>query len=293
MTYYFFTFRYFLIYNKVLLNVALFLLTIPTMHLKNTVKTIVSALILFSLSEIGTARAEDLVSLTRRATQSTVAIALHSPLKHTAPAMKGTGFVIYDGRFVVTNYHVVDHEVDTTIVEYFVAMLPKSDGFAFQKLNLLEVDLQHDLALFAIESALTPLQLASEELSPAGTDIAIFGYPLGAALGLFPAVHKGIIATITPDYMPVSDSRLLSAQQLERLKKPDLIYQLDITAYPGNSGSPVVDIKSGEVIAVINKVYVKDSKESALTDPSGISYGIPVKHVNALLQRALAKMDGK
>ena len=35
------------------------------------------------------------------------------------------------------------------------------------------------------------------------------------------------------------------------------IFQLDATAYPGNSGSPLYDPESGEVIAVINMVFVK------------------------------------
>ena len=225
--------------------------------------------------------------LTSRATKSTVAVAFHSPLKHTAPSIKGTGFAVFDGKYVVTNYHVVDQDIDPTIVEYYVAMLPEADGFVYQRLELVDIDIKHDLALLRVENALPPLELASDDLEPAGTDIAIFGYPLGAVLGLFPAVHKGIIATHTPDYMPVRDTRSLSSRQLSRLEKPDLIYQLDITAYPGNSGSPVIDISSGKVIAVINKVYVKDGKESALSNPSGISYGIPVKHVNELLHKAL------
>lgn len=261
------------------------------MHQKNSFKTMLSAILALTLTISLAAHAEDLVSLTKRAIQSTVAVAIHSPINHTVPLMKGTGFIVHNGNFVVTNYHVVAQELDPTIVEYYVAMLPNEDGFEVQKLELLEIDTKHDLALFSIKNNLPPLKLAREKLRPAGTDIAIFGYPLGAALGLFPAVHKGIVATVTPDFMPVSDTRALSAKQITRLNKPDLIYQLDITAYPGNSGSPVVDTKTGEVIAVINKVYVKDNKESALTNPSGISYGIPIKHVNTLLDRALAKMD--
>lgn len=62
-----------------------------------------------------------------------------------------------------------------------------------------------------------------------------------------------------------------------------------MTAYPGNSGSPVVNVETGEVFAVINKVYVRDSKESALSHPSGISYAIPIEHVHALLKREMEK----
>ena len=45
------------------------------------------------------------------------------------------------------------------------------------------------------------------------------------------------------------------------------------------------DVKSGKVIGIINKVIVKDAKESALTAPSGISYAIPVAFIEKLLSR--------
>ena len=54
---------------------------------------------------------------------------------------------------------------------------------------------------------------------------------------------------------------------------------------PGNSGSPVYKAATGEVLGVINKVFVKKTKESAITSPSGITYAIPVKHVYALAEK--------
>ncbi|MCW8949129.1 MAG: S1C family serine protease, partial [Sedimenticola sp.] len=63
-------------------------------------------------------------------------------------------------------------------------------------------------------------------------------------------------------------------------------YQLDGTAYPGNSGSPVYDSQSGRVVGVLNSVFVKESKETLLERPSGISYAIPVRYVHALLKDA-------
>ena len=37
------------------------------------------------------------------------------------------------------------------------------------------------------------------------------------------------------------------------------------------------------MVAVINSVFVKASKEGMLSNPSDISYAIPVKHVHQLL----------
>ena len=43
------------------------------------------------------------------------------------------------------------------------------------------------------------------------------------------------------------------------------------------------DPQTGEVIGVINMVFVKSTKESVLSDPSGISYAIPVEYLHKLL----------
>jgi S1-C subfamily serine protease len=67
------------------------------------------------------------------------------------------------------------------------------------------------------------------------------------------------------------------------------VFGLDAIAYPGNSGSPVWRPDTGEVLGVVNSVYVKGSKEAVLTAPSGISYAIPAKYVHQLLEQALPK----
>jgi S1-C subfamily serine protease len=90
------------------------------------------------------------------------------------------------------------------------------------------------------------------------------------------------VAAVAPDINPARNANELTIQMLGRLKRPFMIYQLDATAYPGNSGSPVFDRESGDVIGVINKVFVSAGKEAALSHPSGISYAIPVKHLRKL-----------
>jgi serine protease Do len=61
------------------------------------------------------------------------------------------------------------------------------------------------------------------------------------------------------------------------------VFQLDATAYPGNSGSPVFDPDTGEVIGIINMVLVKAGKESVLAQPSGITYAIPASHLATMI----------
>lgn len=41
--------------------------------------------------------------------------------------------------------------------------------------------------------------------------------------------------------------------------------------------------ESGAVLGILNMVFVKGTKESALTNPSGISYAIPVSFLKALI----------
>ena len=43
------------------------------------------------------------------------------------------------------------------------------------------------------------------------------------------------------------------------------------------------DPASGEVLGVMNMVFVKSTKENVLSDPSGISYAIPVEYLQRLL----------
>jgi S1-C subfamily serine protease len=70
---------------------------------------------------------------------------------------------------------------------------------------------------------------------------------------------------------------------LKKLETPYDVFQLDATAYPGNSGSPLYHVDTGKVIGIINKVFVQGTKENAVSNPSGISYAIPAEHIKRLL----------
>ena len=74
-----------------------------------------------------------------------------------------------------------------------------------------------------------------------------------------------------------------------RQDDPYEVFELDAIAYPGNSGSPVWHPETGEVLGVVNSVYVKGAKEAALSAPSGITYAIPAKYVQAAHRTGLAE----
>jgi S1-C subfamily serine protease len=229
--------------------------------------------------------ANGLPQLIKQTKPSIVGIAMFTPLESRSASILGTGFVIGDGKHIVTNYHVVSRDLDPTIVQYYVALSGTGPNPQMHKMTLLEIDPVHDLALLSIDSTLPALKLAGDNFIDEGTSLYFTGFPIGAVLGLYPATHTGILSAIAPDVNPARNANDLTRQMLSRLKSPFMIYQLDATAYPGNSGSPVFNQQTNEVIGVINKVFVSAGKEAALTNPSGISYAIPAKHVRAIAKR--------
>ncbi len=75
-------------------------------------------------------------------------------------------------------------------------------------------------------------------------------------------------------------------------KSPFMVFQLDGIAYPGSSGSPLYDPETGIVYGIVNMVLVKGKKESALTDPSGISYAISGNYIKSLMNNRIGNKTG-
>lgn len=229
--------------------------------------------------------ANSLASTVKKVSPSVVAVGLKTPLEYKGSKVLGTGFAIGKGNYVVTNYHVVSEPLAVDIVQHYVVLSGTGQVVKELKAEVVAIDPVHDIAILALKGTVAGLSLGEDTLLDIGTDIAFTGFPIGSILGLYPATHRGIIAAITPDAIPAHNADVLTLSLLKRLKTPSLIYQLDATAYPGNSGSPVFSIEDGSVVAIINKVIVKDAKESALSSPSGISYAVPVARINALVKK--------
>jgi S1-C subfamily serine protease len=119
-----------------------------------------------------------------------------------------------------------------------------------------------------------------------GSDIAFIGFPIGGLLGYSHVTHRGLLSAVTQIAPPQPQARALQGTAIRQLREGSFeIYQLDAVAYPGNSGGPVFDLRSGQVIGVINMVLTKASREAAMSAPSGIAYAIPVARVHELLAR--------
>ena len=90
---------------------------------------------------------------------------------------------------------------------------------------------------------------------------------------------------VVPAVLPLPTGAKLTPELSEAIRHPYNLYQLDLVAYPGNSGSPLYDPDDGAVHGIVNSVFVKGTKESALTHPSGISYAIPARYLRELLEK--------
>ena len=218
-----------------------------------------------------------------------VAVGTYNLLASPRFAFRGTGFVVGDGRTLVTNAHVVPDEVteqrQLTLQLGGNRAANQDAATETRKLTLLALDRVHDLAVLQIAGdALPVLTLDANDSAREGQAVAFIGFPIGGLLGFSPVTHRATVSSITPIALPPPNARQLDAASVARLRQgPFNIYQLDGTAYPGNSGGPLFDVETGRVVGVINMVLVKTSKESLLSNPSGITYAIPVRFVRELL----------
>ncbi len=125
-----------------------------------------------------------------------------------------------------------------------------------------------------------------------GQAIAFMGFPIGGALGFSPVTHRGTVSSIAAAALPTPSAQQLNEKTIRGLRTGSFnIFQLDGTAYPGNSGGPLFDPETGDVLGVVNMVFIKGSRESALSNPSGISFAIPSTFIQQLVKRSRTSGD--
>jgi S1-C subfamily serine protease len=234
----------------------------------------------------GAASAE-LTAVVPAVKRSVVGVGTFERTRSPATVFVGTGFVVGDGLSVITNSHVVPASVDSEHMEQLGIVTADGDMVRFRPAQLIARDTEHDLAHLRLTGTPLPaLELLDSDTVLEGQALAFTGYPLGMVLGLHAATHRATLAAITPVVTPSLRSSKLDVRQIAQLQRASYnIFQLDATAYPGNSGSPLYDPASGKVWGVINAVFVKGLKENAITNPSGITYAVPVNYVKQLMQQ--------
>ncbi len=217
---------------------------------------------------------------------SVVAIGTFQKTRRPPSIFRGTGFVIGDGFYVATNAHVLPDKLDQDKNEIIAVFAGNPKTIAIHHATKIAEDRDHDLAILRIDGPpLTAMTLSDSNLVREGETYAFTGFPIGMVLGINAVTHRGLISAITPIVIPQLSGHHLEKKTLARLIAPYDVFQLDATAYPGNSGSPLYQPDSGQVIGIINKVFVRQIKESGTQQPSGISYAMPIKHLQELLKK--------
>jgi S1-C subfamily serine protease len=237
----------------------------------------------------GRAKADELASTILLIKPSVVGIGTMLPTRAPPVTFVATGFVVGDGLSVISNAHAVSASLAADKGEALGIVTGSGSQLQFRPARLAGIDREHDLVHLRLSGAPLPALRLAAEAPLEGAQLAFTGFPLGMMLGLVPATHRATLAAISPIVLPAINSRALNARAVGQLQKPAFaIFQLDGTAYPGNSGSPLFDPASGDVVGVVNMTLLKGSREGAISTPSGISYAIPARHVAELLRQAPA-----
>lgn len=241
------------------------------------------------LAQAGIARA-GLPELVARVRQSVFPVGVFDPLASPRFQFRGTGFVVGDGRLLATSAHVLPEDAAQMPRLAMLVPNPRQPGDAAtgstRALAVQAIDRLRDVALLRIDGPPLPVLALAEAPAREGQSIALVGYPMGGSLGFAPVTHRGIVASIVPVALPGPTASQLDAAAVARLRQGPLdVYQLDATAFPGNSGGPLLDEASGQVLGLVNMVLANGSRESLLRTPLGVSFAVPVEHLRALLNR--------
>lgn len=167
----------------------------------------------------------------------------------------GSGFIIRQDGYVVTNNHVVDGATEI--------MVRLSDGRRFAG-RVIGRDRKTDLVLLKIEATSLPvLALSDSDALQVGEPVMAIGNPFG----LEGTVTIGIVS---------AKERVIGQGPYD-----DFI-QTDASINPGNSGGPLVN-SAGNVVGVNTAIL------SRTGGSVGIGFAIPINQVKAILPQLEAK----
>ena len=171
----------------------------------------------------------------------------------------GSGFVISEDGYILTNHHVVDG-ADTIEVLF-------ADRSEYRA-EVIGTDRRSDLALLKIEAkGLKPLRFGDSDKLRAGEWVLAIGSPFG----LDYSVTAGIVSAI---------GRSIPTDQRENYVP---FIQTDVAINPGNSGGPLFNL-DGEVVGINSQIYSRSGGSI------GLSFSVP----SSVAQKVVAqlKSDG-
>ncbi|MFT7573417.1 MAG: serine protease Do [Paracoccaceae bacterium] len=232
--------------------------------------------------------AASLVETIKQVKPSIVGVGTYQEITRPPSKLLGTGFLVIDDRHIITNSHVLPKSLQVSQREFYCIFVGKGRSASIVRVEVVMRDDTHDIALLRAEKPIEakPMALRAAAELAEGEQVAFTGFPIGTVLGLHPVTHRGIISAKTPIVIPQVTPKRLDPKMIKRLREAFEVYQLDATAYPGNSGSPLYDPANGDVVGIVSSVFIKSSKEKALSDPSGITYAIPIDYAIRMLKKA-------
>lgn len=197
----------------------------------------------------GGAVAADLPTTLRAAKPSVVGVGTYMTLRQQQDQLSDAGFAVAEGRRVVTHTHVVPQDIDEGRRERVAVYIPLGGNQGERRpARVVNHDLAHDVCLLRFEGALLfALRLGCSADVPEGALYASTGFPILTALGLRSVTHRGILSAISPIILPLASGKDITRENLREPARPFDVFQLDATAYPGNSGSPLYEIETGRV----------------------------------------------
>lgn len=167
----------------------------------------------------------------------------------------GSGFILTEDGYVVTNHHVVDGNGALSVVTY--------DGTEYEA-RLIGSDKTNDVALLKVEATgLQAAKLGSSDELIVGDQVVAIGNPLGE-----------LTSTLTVGYISAKERDINTDGFAINM------LQTDAAINSGNSGGPLFNMR-GEVIGITTAKYSGTSGGGATIE--GVGFAIPIDDVSDLL----------
>ena len=172
-------------------------------------------------------------------------------------AAAGSGFVITDDGYILTNYHVIE-DADSIQVSFI-------DGSTYDA-TLVGGESENDIAVLKIDAAgLTPVIIGDSDNVKVGEQVVAIGNPLGE---LTYSMTSGIIS---------AKDRSITMENGEVMN----MIQTDTAINSGNSGGPLFDMY-GQVIGITSAKLSGSSSSSATIE--GLGFAIPINDVKGMVE---------
>ena len=181
----------------------------------------------------------------------------------TTSAASGSGFVLTEDGYILTNHHVIEDSNAITVSFY--------DGSS-KEATLIGYDASNDIAVLKVEAeGLTPVVLGNSDDMNVGDSVVAIGNPLGE---LTFSLTAGAISALERE---VTTSTGITMN----------LMQTDCAINSGNSGGALFNL-SGEVIGITNAKY-SGSGSSGEASIDNIGFAIPVNSIKSIVTSLIEK----